>query len=204
MSSEHSKYQISATTLTKVRGYLIKQDYPAAYQAVADDLKAQARHGIAIDPNTLTWYADAAQINNPQANSFIHYFVRAYVSEYAKAQTGQEIDSAQFQNVSNLLASNVLGHISTHGVVLGFDTVGEQDTQNIIENFKNGNTIVDKFAWPAYADLAAFPWLRNFKDATWLNNLSLEQQYRILWAASQAGEDALLESRGRVLIGKTP
>jgi len=189
-------YQISTSTLAEVKGLVKNKDYPAAYQAIANDLKAQAAHGVPIDHNTLTWYSDAAQINDPKATSFIHDFVRAYVSDYSELTQNKTIDDAQFQKVSNDLAAEVFREIFADKSIPNFSTVGHADTRKIVTNFG-----VDQYAWPAFADLASFPWLRNFKNATWLNNLTPVEQYHILVAASQAGESAVVRSRGK---GVTP
>lgn len=98
MPSNEPVYTISSATLAEARNFIQqpKPDYPAAYQAAATDLKTQAAHGVKIDPNTITWYTDAAQINDPHGTSFLHYFVRDYVSDYAKLTAEKTIDDAQF------------------------------------------------------------------------------------------------------------
>jgi len=197
MPTNEPTYSVSDASKARVRDLFKRNDYPAAYQAVADDLKAQAAHGIAIDPNTLTRYSDAAQINDPHANSFIHDFVRAYVSDYAQLTQHRPIDDAQFQKVSNDLARQVLGPIGETGNVLDFNFVGAKDTTTAVKGFAHIGVPVDQYDWPAYADLASFPSLRNFKNATWLNNLTPVEQKNILEAAAEAGASAAWKSGGQ-------
>ncbi len=201
MPPNEPTYTISGVTKAKVKDLFNHRDYPAAYQAVADDLKAQAAHGAAIDTNTLTWYSDAAQINDPHANSFIHDFVRAYVSDYAQLTQHGPIDDAQFQKVSDDLAHQVLKTIGDTGNVPDFNVVGKKDTTNAVRDFAGFGVPVDEYAWPAYADLASFPSLRNFKNATWLNSLTPVEQQNILEAAAEAGAAAAWKSRGKGITG---
>ena len=161
MSLSKPAYGISDATLAKVRGFFTTKDYPAAYQAIADDLKTQAIHGIHIDQNTLTWYTDAAKINDANDTSYIHYFVRDYASEYAQLTIGKTIDDAQFQKISDELAADVLRDISRNGKVDDFNVVGQQDTRNAVEGFKALDMPVGPYAWPVYADSVSAPWLRS-------------------------------------------
>ncbi len=194
MQNNEITYEISSATLAEIKAFLLKKNYPAAYQAIADDLRAQAARGVTIDRNTLTWYTDAAQINNANATDFIHYFARDYVSDYAQLTIGKTIDNENFQKISDELAVNILRKVLKNNRIQGFSKVGLKDTKNIVTGFS-----VNQYAWPAYADLASFSWLRSFKNPTWLKHLTIKEQRNILWTSFRAGDSALFQSRGKGL-----
>jgi hypothetical protein len=193
-------YQLSANALTAVRNAIQIEDWPAGYRAIRDDLNAQnaaalaAGKALPIDSDTLAWYTNAAEINSSTSTSFIHYFVRNYVSEYARLTLGQRIEDPVFQSVSDDLARQVLQTVdTTNGTLLGFALVGIIDTRNSISGFSELGIPVDKYAWPAYAELAA-GFAPTFKNHSYLQGIPVAKELAILATTTLAFKQAFFSA----------
>ncbi len=107
-------FQLSASALAAVNADFKIGNYPSAYRAIRDDLVAQNAAAVSaglpppIDADTITWYTNAPEINDINSTSFIHYFARDYVSDYAKITTGSTTDATTFENVSNTLGHRLI------------------------------------------------------------------------------------------------
>ncbi len=65
-----TEYTLSATALAAVQQDVAAGNYhyPAAYSAIAQDLNGRADH------DTTGWFTNAAQINDSNSTTFMHYF----------------------------------------------------------------------------------------------------------------------------------
>lgn len=96
-------YPLSPATIASVQANYDKGAYAAGYRAIRDDLVAQntaaqqAGLPLPVDRDTIAWYTNAPEINDPNSTSFIHYFARDYVSSYAQRTVGHAVDDATFQ-----------------------------------------------------------------------------------------------------------
>lgn len=194
-------YKLSDATKQKVLDLFNKKKYPAAYAAIAADLERQQQAGVQIDHDTLAWYADAAQINDQNSKTFLHYFIRDYVSDFSKVTTGKTISDSEFQEVSNDLANDVIKGIVKNGVVPDFNTVGRTDTQNAVDGFKKFGVYVTPYDWPAYAELAA-GLSHHFDNPSWLKGLLKNDEHDILKATKEASLDAARQApSGAISLG---
>lgn len=127
-------------------------DWPLAYRTVAADLRASG-----ADCDTVRWYANAAEINDAAATSFIHYFARLYLVTEVFRQTGLTIDPAgeTVQACSDRLAAAVLGDVAEgrSDRVGDFGEVGPFETMRVTRRLVPG-LVLDRTVWPAYAQLA--------------------------------------------------
>ncbi|WP_315765884.1 MULTISPECIES: S8 family serine peptidase [unclassified Bradyrhizobium] len=181
-------YQLSSSTVLANVTQLFKDGkYAAAYRAIRDDLLQQKAAGTYLDPDTLTWYTSAPEINDPTSTVPIHYFVRNYVSEFSKLTKGVSVDGAVFQNASDELARSIIGEvIKTGGVIEPFTQVGIRDTQNTSQAFG-----ISRYGWPAYADLAAY-FSPNFVNHSFLDGIPLYAQVQILTTVDAAARDTVV------------
>jgi hypothetical protein len=180
------RYSLSETALAAISQDLsaATPNYAAAYQAIAVDLAGKA------DSDTIAWFTQAALINNPADNSFIHNFVRDY-SKYVAVTDGANVTNfaETFQNASNTLASNVLQDILATGSAPTFQTLGPEDTQNAATAFGG-----DPLSWAGYAEVAQV--FNSVFQGTgdYLKSLSSEQTQLVQRASLAAGLEALVQS----------
>lgn len=147
---------LGAPVVRLARRLAAERGWPSVYRAVADELARQHAAGH-LDPDTPRWYALAAEINDAASRHFAHFFTRSYLALEVKRQTGLTLDPAgeTMQRCSDLIAESVLGPlVSGRSERVGrFAHVGPLETQRLTRRLVPG-LVLDRTAWPAYAQLA--------------------------------------------------
>lgn len=75
MPGPRAKYKLSNATIVALKQLRNSGNYSDAYRVIYSDLKKNPL----VDHDTLTWYRNAIEINDPKSVAYNHYFARSYV-----------------------------------------------------------------------------------------------------------------------------
>lgn len=96
-------YQLGTATIASARTLFNAGSIAGAYRAIRDDLNAQnaaARNaGLPppVDADTIAWYTNAPEINDPNSTSFIHY-LRGPTSRIMRSSQSTNLSVEQYSS----------------------------------------------------------------------------------------------------------